>query len=121
MSQRDADRSFFRKVVKFSKVAGFDVIENALVLYYTMQRPECPLWAKTVIVSALAYYISPLDAIPDFVPAIGYSDDLATLAGAVVSVALHTDGPVKTQAKEKMSAVFGESYEDAGGAGKESS
>jgi uncharacterized membrane protein YkvA (DUF1232 family) len=55
---------------------GREVIEKALWLYYAAQQPNTPLWAKTAIYGALGYFISPIDAIPDITPVIGYADDL---------------------------------------------
>ena len=69
--------SFWDKVVKFAKTAGREVIEKALWLYYAAQQPNTPLWAKTAIYGALGYFISPIDAIPDITPVIGYADDPA--------------------------------------------
>ncbi len=61
---------------KAAGAAGKEVIRKALQLYYAMKRPDCPAWAKAVIIGALAYFIVPTDALPDFIPAIGYTDDL---------------------------------------------
>lgn len=39
-----------------------------------------------LIVGALVYFISPIDAVPDLLPVVGYSDDLVVLAGAVAAL-----------------------------------
>jgi uncharacterized membrane protein YkvA (DUF1232 family) len=101
------DSSFWAKVKNFAKAAGREVIEKALWLYFAAQRPETPAWAKTAIYGALAYFVLPLDAIPDFLPVVGYSDDLAALAGALATVSMHVTDDVKAQADEKMTAWFG--------------
>lgn len=113
MARQYSDKSFFKKITDFAKAAGFEVIECALILYFTMKKPECPAWSKTIIVGALAYFISPVDAIPDFTPGIGFVDDLGVLAAATTSVAVHIDKKVKKQACEKMDDIFGDSYTDA--------
>ena len=78
-----SDSSFWDKVKKFALTAGKEVIEKALWLYYAAQRPETPKWAKTAIYGALAYFISPIDAIPDITPLVGFTDDLGALAAAI--------------------------------------
>jgi uncharacterized membrane protein YkvA (DUF1232 family) len=101
------DSSFWDKVTHFAKKAGREVIEKALWLYYAAQRPETPVWAKSVIYGALAYFVLPVDAIPDMVPVVGFSDDLGALAAAIGSVAMYITDDVKEQARAKLEAWFG--------------
>jgi uncharacterized membrane protein YkvA (DUF1232 family) len=95
-------------VVKYAKIAGKEVVERALQLYYAAQEPSTPAWAKTVIYGALGYFIFPLDAIPDLTPVVGYADDLGVLAAAVATVALYINAKVKQKAKQKLSEWFGD-------------
>lgn len=90
------ETGFWSKIKLFSRQAGKDVIERALWLYYAAQRPNTPKWAKSVIFGALAYFISPLDAIPDLTPLVGFTDDLGALAAALTMVALYIDDEVKS-------------------------
>ncbi|QYJ90261.1 YkvA family protein [Shewanella halotolerans] len=101
-----SDDGFWHKVKQFAKQAGREVIDNALCLYYAAQRPDTPKWAKTVIFGALAYFITPLDAIPDLTPVVGFSDDLGALAAALAMVSMYIDDKVKQQAAAKTSAWF---------------
>ncbi|MVW64172.1 DUF1232 domain-containing protein [Massilia sp. NEAU-DD11] len=100
------DGSFWSKVKNFAKAAGREVIEKALWLYYAAQAPETPVWAKTAIYAALAYFVMPLDAIPDVVPVVGYTDDLGTLAAAVGTVSMYITADVKAQAQQKLAGWF---------------
>lgn len=102
------DDSFWDKVVKFAKTAGREVIEKALWLYYAAQQPDTPVWAKTAVYGALGYFISPIDAIPDITPVIGYVDDLAVLAAAVATVSTYITAEVKERAAEKLRGWFGD-------------
>jgi uncharacterized membrane protein YkvA (DUF1232 family) len=101
------EQGFWEKLKKFALQAGKEVVERALTLYYAAQRPETPLWAKTVIYSALAYFILPTDAIPDLTPIAGYADDLGALAAALTTVAMCITPEIKDQAKQKMQDWFG--------------
>ena len=101
-----SETRFWNKVKRYAATAGSEVIEKALWLYYAAQRPETPVWAKTVIYSALAYFILPTDAIPDIVPMAGYVDDLGALASAIATVAMYVTDDVKQKARDKMREWF---------------
>lgn len=98
--------TFWDKVKKFAKAAGSEVVEKALQLYYALQEPGTPVWAKTVIVAALGYFISPIDAIPDITPIIGYADDLGVLAAAIATVGLYITDDVRAKAEAKLNEWF---------------
>lgn len=108
-SKEFSDEGFWQKVKKYALVAGKEVIEKALTLYYCMQDKDTPAWAKAIILSAVGYFILPLDAIPDFVPIVGYADDLGVLVAASAMVALHIKEGHINNAKEKLKQWFRES------------
>ena len=108
-SKEYSESSFWDKVKKFASKAGSKVIYTALKLYYTLQSPDTPAWAKAVIIGALGYFISPVDAIPDVIPVVGYSDDLGVLVAAVATVATQITPAIKAQAKAKTTEWFGAS------------
>jgi uncharacterized membrane protein YkvA (DUF1232 family) len=103
-SERYSESSFWRKTARVGRRAGREVLEKSLWLYFAMQKQDCPAWAKTAIVGALGYFILPIDAIPDFIPLLGFTDDLGVLAGAVATVAKQIDGEVKEKAEAKLKA-----------------
>ena len=102
-----SDEGFWSKVKKFAKSAGENILNPALKLYYAAQDPETPTWAKTTIYGALGYFISPIDAIPDLTPVVGYSDDLGVLVAATAAVAIHIKEEHKEKAKETLKQWFG--------------
>ena len=105
-----SEETFWDKVeavAKRAKEVIKDVLQKALVLYYAALDEETPEWARVVAFSAMAYFIMPIDVIPDYIPAIGYSDDLAILAGAIVTIAMHIKRKHRKQADEKMDELFG--------------
>lgn len=105
--RRYSNGGFWAKLARFARAAGREVVEKALWLYYTLQHPATPAWAKRVIVGALAYFILPIDAVPDFIPGIGYSDDLSVLLLAIGAVAMYISPAVKEQARQKAQEWFG--------------
>ncbi|MBI2276853.1 MAG: DUF1232 domain-containing protein [Dechloromonas sp.] len=103
-----SEQGFWDKLVGFARAAGKEVIEKALQLYYTLQQPATPGWAKAVIIGALGYFISPLDAIADVVPVVGFADDLGVLAMAISAVAMYITEDVKAKTAAKLVEWFGE-------------
>ncbi|MGO9122051.1 MAG: YkvA family protein [Desulfomonilaceae bacterium] len=73
---------------KHAKRLGEKGLRHALFLYYTLQVPSVPKWAKTVIIGALGYLIFTLDALSDFIPVPGLTDDLRVLAAAIATLEL---------------------------------
>ena len=53
--------------------------KNTYALYLASRDPRVPLLPKILIVIVVAYALSPIDLIPDFIPVIGYLDDLLLL------------------------------------------
>jgi uncharacterized membrane protein YkvA (DUF1232 family) len=80
-------RSFWRKLRRV--VAQIPFAEDLLAAYYCAFDRDTPLPVKATLVGALAYFILPVDAIPDVLPVIGFTDDAAVLATAIRLVASH--------------------------------
>jgi len=101
-----SDDSFWAKVKGFAMAAGREVIDKALCLYFTAREPATPVWAKTAIFGALAYFISPLDAIPDVIPVVGYTDDLGVLVAALATVNSYITDEVRARAAAQLRTWF---------------
>jgi uncharacterized membrane protein YkvA (DUF1232 family) len=52
------------------------VRRDAHALYFAARDPRVPWYAKAVAIAVAAYALSPIDLIPDFIPVVGYLDDL---------------------------------------------
>ena len=92
--------------VKIGKKVGKKILFMALVLYHCLRDPGTPVWARGVIIGALGYLISPVDAVPDFLPG-GQVDDLGVLAAAVAMVLVHIKPEHRRAAEEKLKEWFG--------------
>jgi len=103
------EEKFWAKLARYAVYIGREVVLMALKLYYALQDPEIPVWAKTVIIGALGYFILPLDAIPDLTPVVGYADDLGALAAALATVAMFITPEVNEKAMQKLRDWFGAS------------
>lgn len=53
-------------------------------IFLAIRKRETPWYAKTVAFIAVAYALSPVDLIPDFIPVLGYIDDILILPALVV-------------------------------------
>ena len=90
-----------------AKRAGMEVVRKALQLFYVLRRPETPAWAKRTVIGALAYLVLPIDAIPDLLPLVGFTDDLAVITAALSTVAFYVNDDVRASANAKVQAWFG--------------
>ena len=103
-----SEDSFWVKLARYAKIAGREVVEKALLLYYALHEEDAPAWAKATIVASLGYFIAPLDAIVDLTPVVGYADDLGVLALAIAAVATYINDNVRAKAAVKMKEWFGD-------------
>jgi len=62
---------------------------EVVALYFAMLDPKTPLWVKGTAAAALAYFILPIDAVPDLLPLVGLGDDLSVLSAALAAVSTH--------------------------------
>lgn len=103
----ELDKPEFKKKIGISwKRAGKKVIETALQLFFSFQDNETPRWAKGVILGALGYFMTPIDAIPDIAPIIGFGDDLGVMLSAIAVVAVHIKDEHRKRAEELSNRIF---------------
>lgn len=105
------DDEFWSKAKKLAASVGRKVLEPALKLYYAAQDPDTPAWAKAVIYGALGYFILPLDAVPDALPGVGFTDDIAVMVAALGTVAAHIKDEHAVKAGEVISRWLGQEQE----------
>lgn len=101
------EKDFWKSVKRLAAKAGKNSVYSALLLFYTLKSEEVPMDKKAIIVGALGYLILPIDFIPDFIPVLGFSDDLAALTTALLTVRAHVTPAVRHQARQQLSTWFG--------------
>jgi len=52
---------------------------DVMTLWCCARHPDTPWWLRGLLVCVVAYALSPIDLIPDFIPVLGYLDDLLLL------------------------------------------
>ena len=75
--------------------------KEILVVYYAYKNPRLNLLPKIIIILTLGYALSPIDLIPDFIPVLGYLDDLIIIPALIsLSIALIPENIIKESRKE---------------------
>ena len=77
-------RGFWPKMVRTA--ARIPFADQAISVYYAARDPETPVAAKGMMLGALAYFVMPLDAIPDIFAGIGFTDDAAVITAVIATL-----------------------------------
>ena len=93
-------QKFWRKLQRV--IAEIPFAEDLLAAYYCAFDRNTPLAVKATLLGALAYFVLPADAIPDYIPGIGFTDDAAVLAVAIKMVSDHLSPAHRQAAREKL-------------------
>jgi len=97
---RTVERNFWQKLLR---VAGrIPFADDAAAAYFCAIDPSTPTRVRGILLTALAYFVTPVDAIPDIIAGFGFTDDAAVLAMALGVVARY----VKPRHIEKARAAL---------------
>lgn len=107
-----SEHRFWDKLRNYARQAGLKTVYTALLLFFAYRRKDTPYWAKNIVLGTLGYFLSPIDAVPDLTPIIGYTDDLGVLAFGLVTIAAYVNQEVKQKAKDQLHRWFGAYDED---------
>lgn len=80
-------------------------------VFVAMKHPDTPLYAKIAAGLCVAYALSPIDLIPDFIPVLGYLDDLLILPFLIWLAIKMTPEDVYAQCLEESEKAFREGGE----------
>ena len=100
-------RGFWRKCRRVAAQLPF--ASDLLAAYYCAFDRNTPLHVKTALVATLAYFVLPADLVPDFLPALGFADDAASLAATLRLVAGHILPAHRDAADAALERLTGES------------
>ena len=77
-------------------------------LYLAYKDPRVPWYARLWVAIVVGYALSPIDLIPDFIPVLGYLDDLVLIPlGVLIAIKL-IPAPVMTQCRERAQIELAE-------------
>ena len=70
--------------------------------YFSKQYTDVPWQTIVLAIAALIYFVSPIDLIPDFIPGVGYLDDVAIISFVVASIKADLDNFLEWEDDQKM-------------------
>jgi uncharacterized membrane protein YkvA (DUF1232 family) len=85
--KRRAPRRFWPKF--WATLGKVPFSEELGAAYYCAVDAQTPARVKGILFAALAYFVLPTDVIPDFIAALGFTDDATVLATAMGMVSVH--------------------------------
>jgi uncharacterized membrane protein YkvA (DUF1232 family) len=86
--QRERVQKRFWPVLKRA-VRQIPFSRDLIASYYCALDPRTPLRVRGTLLGALAYFVMPIDVIPDFLAVVGFTDDIAVLTAAFAAVRGH--------------------------------
>ncbi len=90
---------------------------DTYALYLAGRDPRTPWYAKVLALAVVAYALSPIDLIPDFIPVLGYLDDLILVPLGIALVLRLVPPEVLAQARKRSQQVLGKGWRGARVAG----
>ncbi|PAU64057.1 hypothetical protein BZL41_10595 [Pseudomonas sp. PIC25] len=81
--------------------------QHTLTVYFAARDPRTPLLVRLLALLVAAYALSPIDLIPDFIPVIGYLDDLLLIPLGLALVVKLTPPEVLNSAREQAQQAAG--------------
>ena len=81
---------------------------DTVALWFAYRDPRAPWPAKALCVVTVAYALSPIDLIPDFIPVLGYLDDVILLPGLIWLVVRLMPPAVMDDARSQADAWIAE-------------
>ena len=93
-------------ILKILIKAGRSIAKPALEVLEMAVDPLTPTNVRISLLAALAYLIMPLDLFPDFMPIVGFSDDLVALTAVLSIWNKYITPSIKMRAEEKLNKLF---------------
>lgn len=87
---------------RFASILG-DGLEHVLILVILVERGQVPWWGWPVLTAAIAYFLNPLDALPDPI----FLDDLGVLAAALATLQSAITEDVRQEARRRVRGILG--------------
>jgi uncharacterized membrane protein YkvA (DUF1232 family) len=106
LNEQRVDLGFWPKMRRV--VAQIPFAKEALSVWYCAKDDDTPIAAKGMMLAALAYFVLPVDAIPDFIAGLGYTDDAAVFTALMAIIGRNLKPKHKLAAKRDIERLRGE-------------
>ena len=92
--------------IESAKAWARGIKRDVLAIYFAARDPRAPMLARLLALAVAAYALSPIDLIPDFIPILGYLDDLLIVPLGILLVIRLLPAPVLASARAKADALI---------------
>jgi uncharacterized membrane protein YkvA (DUF1232 family) len=99
-------RDFWRKARRVASRIPF--MEDLLAAYYCAFDRDTPRHVQAALIGALAYFVLPVDVLPDMMLALGFTDDMAVLAGVLRAMSAY----IKQEHRDAARAALARGLDD---------
>jgi uncharacterized membrane protein YkvA (DUF1232 family) len=96
-------RGFWPKIRRTA--ARIPFADQVLSVWFAARDPETPATAKGLMLGALAYFVMPIDAIPDIFAGIGFTDDAAVIAALIATLGANIKRRHRDAAAEALKRI----------------
>jgi len=79
---------------------------ETFALYLAARHPDAPWYAKLLVAAIVAYALSPIDLIPDFIPIVGYLDDIVLIPIGIALAIKLVPPPVLAECRTRAQEVM---------------
>ncbi len=100
------EKALWEKLKVCAAKIGKEALLKIFTLYYILKEKPLAASEKALIVGALGYLLLPMDLVPDFLPIVGYLDDIFALGYVIDRYLNYVDDYVRLKAEEKLESWF---------------
>ncbi|MCX5954436.1 MAG: DUF1232 domain-containing protein [Cyanobacteria bacterium] len=93
-------------LIRLVRRAGRTVARPALECFEMLLDGDTPHQARLTVLAALTYLLLPVDLIPDFLPAIGFGDDMVALTALLGLCGRHLTPAIRRRAQSRLDRWF---------------
>jgi uncharacterized membrane protein YkvA (DUF1232 family) len=99
-NEKTVKQGFWPKLARV--LANVPFADTLVAAYYCAFDKTTPLRVKGILLAALAYFVLPIDAVPDFILGLGFTDDMAVLFTAINLIRTHLKPEHYDRAREAL-------------------
>ena len=94
-----------RRLIRMWQERAQQLKREVFALILVLRDPRVPWYAKLLTGAVVAYALSPIDLIPDFIPVLGYVDDLILIPAGIALVLKMIPTAVLAESRAKAAAL----------------